>query len=171
MTCAQLSKALGTWVDVMFGMDILRDLHVRINPVHGLVQFSRQAFRSSGVRLPLLVGNVPPLVQLKIGQQSVSMRLVSALKYNYVPEAIAVGQSEVNMVSDRLPVGLEFQTRLYQLPISLGTRVLPLNCGVAPDALRGSLGLGADEGVLGADMLQSLPITLAFPEGEMIVFL
>lgn len=171
MTCAELSKALGTRVDVMLGMDVLRDLHVRINPVHGVIQFSRQPFRSSGARLPLQVENVPPRALLKIGQEEIFMHLVTALKLNYIPGGLTVGLSEIGNASDSLPVGLAFSTPLYKLPVSIGRYALNLNCGIAPDALRGSLGLGVEEGVLGADLLQSLPVTLAFPDREMILFI
>ncbi|MFY9158173.1 MAG: von Willebrand factor type A domain protein [Chloroflexi bacterium ADurb.Bin120] len=171
MTCSQLSQELGISVDMMLAMDILHHLHMRINPVQGLVQFSRQALRSSGMRLPVLTGETPPHVMLKIGKQDISMRLVTGLKFNYVPERFVVGLNQVSTVGDRLPGGEGFQTHLYKLPLPVGSRVLSLNCGVVPKSLRSALGLGENEGVLGADLLQSLPITLAFPDGEMILYI
>lgn len=171
MTCEALSKALRTRVDMMLGMDVLRDFHVRINPLQGVIQFSRQPFRSSGAHLSIQADSVPPRVKLQIGQDEVFMRLVTALKLNYIPEEYAVGLGEIGQASDSLPVGLAFSTPLYKLPVSLGHHVLNLNYGVAPAALRGSLALDTDEGVLGADLLQSLPVTLAFPDREMILYL
>jgi hypothetical protein len=164
MTCEGLSQALGTRVDVMLGMDVLRDLHLRINPQHGVIQFSRGAFRSSGVRLPLQIEDAPPLTQLKIGHENSLMQLVTALKLNYLPEPIVAGLTQVGTASDSLPAGLAFSTALYELPVSLNRHVLTMQFGVAPDALRGALGLGAGRGVLGTDFLQSAPATLAFPE-------
>jgi hypothetical protein len=170
MTCEGLSKALGTRVDVMLGMDVLRDLHLRIIPQHGVIQFSRQPFRSSGARLLLQMENAPPLTQLMIGRENIFMQLVTALKLNYIPSGIAAGLNQVGTASDRLPAGLAFSTLLYELPLPLGRHGLTLNFGVAPDALRGVLALGAGQGVLGTDFLQSAPVTLAFPEREMIVY-
>jgi hypothetical protein len=74
MTCEGLSKALGTRVDVMLGMDVLRDLHLRINPQHGVIQFSRLPFRSSGARLPLRYPDGLPTTQLTIGGEVVTMQ-------------------------------------------------------------------------------------------------
>jgi hypothetical protein len=91
---------------------------------------------------------------------------LTALKLNYIPAQMAADLSEAGSASDRLPLGLEFVTPLYKLPISLGQRTLPLYFGVAPEALP----LEAGEGALGADLLQSLPVTLAFPDGEMILY-
>jgi Ca-activated chloride channel homolog len=170
MTCEGLSKALGTRVDVMLGMDVLRDLHLRIIPQHGLIQFSRQPFRSSGARLPLQMEETPPLTQLKIGKENITMQLVTALKLNYIPSGIAAGLNQVGTASDSLPAGLAFSTALYELPLALGRHGLTLNFGVAPNAMRGALALGAGQGVLGTDFLQSAPATLAFPEREMIVY-
>ncbi|MBW6466853.1 MAG: VWA domain-containing protein [Brevefilum sp.] len=170
MDCEELSKALGTRVDVMLGMDVLRDLHLRITPQHGVIQLSRRPFRSSGARLPLRGVSGVPTTQFTIGGEEVSLRLVTALKLNYLPGQIAAGLNQVGTASDSLPAGLAFSTPLYELPIALGHHMLPLNFGVAPDALRGSLGLGVGEGVLGTDFLQSAPLTLAFPDGEMIVY-
>ena len=166
MTCEGLSRALGTRVDVMLGMDILGSLHLRLNTTQGVIQFSREPFRSSGVHLPLQVAPVPPAVRVTIGGEAMTLRLLTALKLNYIPAQMAVGLSEVGSASDRLPLGLAFTTPLYKLPISLDQHTLPLYFGVAPDALP----LEAGEGALGADLLQSLPVTLAFPDGEMIVY-
>lgn len=171
VTCELLSKALGTRVDVMLGMDVLRDLHLRTDPTRGVIQFSRLPFRSSGARLPLQVDQVPPLAELKMGQENLPMRLVTALKLNYIPEELAAGLSTAGSASDSLPAGLEFTTTLYKLALSFGRHTLTLNCGVPPEALRGPLGLSTGEGVLGADLLSSVPLTLAFPDREMILYL
>jgi hypothetical protein len=114
--------------------------------------------------------DAPPLTQLKIGKENITMQLVTALKLNYIPSGIAAGLNQVGTASDSLPVGLAFSTALYELPLPLGRHGLTLNFGVAPDALRGALALGAGQGVLGTDFLQSAPATLAFPDGEMIVY-
>ncbi len=166
MTCEALSKALGTQVDVMLAMDILGGLHLRTNPTQGLIQFGLRPFRSSGVRLPLQPAPVPPTVRINIGGEAITMRLLTALKLNYLPAQMMTGLSEVGNASDRLPLGLEFSTPLYKLPVSLGQRTLSLYFGVAPDLLP----LENGEGALGADLLQSLPVTLAFPDGEMILY-
>jgi Ca-activated chloride channel homolog len=166
MTCKGLSKALGTQVDAMLGMDILGRLHVRTNPTLGVIQFSMFSFRSSGARLPLVLDIVPPAARVTIGGNAMTLRLLTALKLNYIPAQMAADLSEAGSASDRLPLGLEFVTPLYKLPISLGQRTLPLYFGVAPEALP----LEAGEGALGADLLQSLPVTLAFPDGEMILY-
>jgi Ca-activated chloride channel homolog len=169
MSCEQLSKALGTRVDVMLGMDVLRELHVRINPAQGVIQFSRRSFRSSGVRVPILADRLPYAVALKLGDGQIRLRLVTVLKLNYIPAEMAEGLQEIGRATDGLPVGLEFTTTLYQQPLTLGNQRLTINCGTVPDALKGTLGLEQDEGVLGADLLQTVPVTLAFPDGEMIL--
>ena len=166
MTCEVLSRALGTQVDVMLGMDILGGLHLRTNPTQGVIQFSLRPFRSSGARLPLRMAPMPPAVRATIGADAMTLRLLTALKLNYLPAQMAAGLSEIGSASDRLPLGLEFSTPLYKLPISLGQHTLPLFFGIAPDALP----LEDGEGALGADLLQSLPVTLAFPDGEMILY-
>ena len=166
MTCEALSRALGARVDVMLGMDILRNLHVRTNPAQGVIQFSMHRFRSSGAHLPLGVDRVPPAVRVTVGGDPMTLRLLTALKLNYIPAQMAAGLSEAGSASDRLPLGLEFSTSLYKLSVSLGHHTQPLYFGVAPNALP----LEAGEGALGADLLASIPVTLAFPDREMILY-
>ena len=167
MTCEALTRSLGTQVDVMLGMDVLGGLHLRTNPNQGLVQFSLRPFRSSGARLPLRSGSVPPAVWADVNGEVMNLRLLTALKYNYLPAQCVDGFSADGSASDRLLLGLEITTPLYKLPISLGQDSLQLYFGIAPEPLP----LQAGEGSLGADLLQTVPLTLAFPDGEMILYI
>lgn len=169
-TCEQLSQALGTRVDAMFGMDILGGLHVRINASLGVIQFSRRPFQSSGVRLPINRSEGVLTTQLEVDHQWVTLLLISTLKLNYFPGKVLDGLNPVGNAKDGLLGGAGFETSLYKLPITVGRRGLTVNAGRVPDALRTALGLGAKEGVLGADLLQSVPVTLAFPDREMILY-
>ena len=47
---------------------------------------------------------------------------------------------------------------------------MALNFGGVTDELRQALSLEEGEGVLGADLLQTLPVTLAFPDREAIMY-
>lgn len=171
LTCEQLSLAMGIQVDVMLGMDVLADLHLRMNPAQELVQFSRQPFHSSGVRVPVDKGKLVPSIPLTLNGKTVDMRLVTGLKLNYIPASLVASLNPFGTAKDRLPGGNEFETALYKLPTTLGRYPMSLTCGVLPDAQRQLLLLGEGEGVLGADFLQTAPLTLAFPENELVVYL
>ena len=171
LTCEQLSLALGMQVDVMLGMDVLAGLHLRMNPAQEVIQFSRQPFHSSGVRLPVDKGKLVPSLQLAINGKTVDMRLVTGLKLNYILASFVAGLNPFGTAKDRLPGRDEFETALYKLPITLDRYPMSLTCGVLPDAQRKHLLLGEGEGVLGADFLQTAPLTLAFPESELVVYL
>jgi Ca-activated chloride channel homolog len=171
LTCEGLSKALGVQVDVMLGMDVLRDLHVRTDPTREVIQFSRDPFRSSGARLPLREEGGSPTTQLTINGSTVTFRLVTALRLNYIPGALAASLNPVGQAEDGLPGGEKFETPLYKLTLPLGRRPLTLNCGIVTGALRQQLALGEGDGIMGADLLQTVPLTLAFPAGEMILYL
>ena len=170
LTCQQLSKALGTRVDVMLGMDILGELHVRMNANMGVIQFSRQPFRSSGVSLAINDINGLPAAQLTLGGEDVNLRLVSAIKLNYLADKIVIGLNQVGEAKDTFPGSAAFTTPIYKLPLPLGRHGLTLNCGVVPENLQAELALKPGEGVLGADLLQSVPVTLAFPTRELILY-
>ena len=170
LTCQQLSQVLGTRIDVMLGMDILGELHVRLNANMGVIQLSRQPFRSSGVRLAIDDVNGLPATQLTVGGEDVTLRLVSALKLNYLPDKIVTGLNQVGDAKDAFPGSAAFTTPIYKLPLLLGRHGLTLNCGVVSDNLQVELALKPGEDVLGADLLQSVPVTLAFPAGELFLY-
>jgi hypothetical protein len=80
------------------------------------------------------------------------------------------GLNQVGDAKDAFPGGAAFTTPIYKLPLLLGRHGLTLNCGVVSDNLQVELALKPGEDVLGADLLQSVPVTLAFPTGELILY-
>lgn len=171
VTCDKVSDKLGTHVDVVLGMDILKDVYLRLDPGRGVISFSRQAMSSRGWRLDLDEQNGGLSCTLKTGGEDMRMRVMTATRMSYIPEALTVGLTPLGLhegVIANLPA---FETESYNLPVSLGRHNFQLSCGALPEHFHQMLGLDPEEGILGASFFEALPSTLAFPEGQLVVLI
>jgi hypothetical protein len=106
---------------------------------------------------------------LKTGGEEINMRVMTATRLSYLPEALTVGLTPLGLkegVISNLPA---FETENFNLPISLGKHHIQLSCGELPEHIHQMLGLGTKDGILGASFFESLPATLAFPDGQLTV--
>jgi len=167
--CDQLSASIGKNVDVMLGMDIVRDLYVRMDPGRRVIQFSRQPLRTQGTRLDLFNIDGVPSLKVVIEGKEVKMRLMTGLTFNYIPEDFMFGVSSTMEQKDLLPGFEGFQANLKTFGIQLQGSSISLMFGHLPEEIRIKLGLGPHEGVLGADFFRRDPITIEFPENRLIM--
>ena len=167
--CDQLSAALGTKVDVILGMDILRDLYLRMDPGRRVIQFSRQPLRARGTHLDLFKVDGVPCLKVVIEGKEVAMRLMTGFTFNYVPEDFMFGVSSKMEQKDVLPGFEEFQANLKTFGIQLPGSSISLMFGYLPEEIRIKLGLDTKEGVLGADFFRRDPIIMEFPENRLIM--
>ena len=87
VTCDELSDKLGTRVDVVLGMDILKDVYLRLDPGRGVISFSRQAMPSRGWRLDLDEQGGGLTCTLKAAGEEIRMRVVTGTRLTYIPES------------------------------------------------------------------------------------
>jgi len=171
MSCKQVSQVLGLQVDVLLGMDILKDLYVQIDPGQNVVEFSRQSLRYRGWQLALKENDGIPTCQVPIEGVDVDMRLMTVSRLCYVPAGMASGWKPVGQVNETL-IGFDaFDTPLYRCNIQQDKNQMSLSCGVLPEAIRKELSLGTQEGILGASFLKNTPSTLALPEGKLVILM
>ncbi len=167
--CNSLSNALGTPVDLMLGMDVLKDLFLQIDPGRGVIVFSRQPLRYRGWRIPLNLDGDVPTCKMDFGGGSLAMHLISSLTLNYVPKELVKDAPPHGEQEDSLLGGLPFTTPVYHLNIQMGGQDFTIQCGILPEYLKKDLDIKAGQGVMGRSFLQIAPSTLAFPEMMMAV--
>jgi len=164
-----LSAALGTQVDVVLGMDILRELFVQLDPKRRLVTFSRQPLRCRGWRLDLELEEGTITCKMPFAGSERRMQVHTAFPRSLVPVEWA-GEGEPVDTEMVRPLGMpEFETALYRLDAKLGHKTLRLTCGVLNADIQSALGLQDGQGLIGADVLAMLPTTLAFPEKRWVL--
>jgi Ca-activated chloride channel family protein len=169
MDCDQLSATIGKKVDVMLGMDILRDLYIRLDPGRRVIQFSRKPLRSRGRYLDLFNIEGVPSLEVVIDGKKVNVRLTTGLQFNYLPGDFVWDSLNVNEQKDILPGIQTFRTNLKTFPIQLRGWEINQEFGHLPEEIRKKLNLAAYEGVLGADFFRRDPITMEFPENKLIM--
>jgi len=169
VTCDELSNKLGIHVDIVLGMDILKDVYLRSDPGRGVISFSRQAMRSRGWRLDLDEQAGGLNCTLKAVGEDIRMRLVTGTRLSYIPEVFTEGLLPLGRQEGVIACQPAFETESFNLPVLLGNHELLLNCGILPEGVRQSLGLHPNEGILGASFFETVPSTLAFPDGELVV--
>ena len=83
-----------------------------------------------------------------------------------------VGEGEPVGKETLKPLGApEFETARYRLDVQLGHKTLRLTCGVVTEDIKAALGLQDGAGLIGADVFEMLPTTLAFPENLWVLLL
>lgn len=83
-----LSKTLGTRIDVILGMDILQDLFVRIEPQRPVITFNRNFFKAAG-RVLDLVENYPTLsLRTTVNGRETLLRIVTGVGFSFLPDAL-----------------------------------------------------------------------------------
>lgn len=169
ITCQQLSMQLNTRVDVMLGMDILRDLFIHIEPDGGLITFSRTTLNTSGNVIDLHENNEMMSVRLLIAGRKQYLRLMTVSRVNLLPSEHLKAISTENEEQIEIPGIPPFTTSISPIPVEFFGISIPLLFGNLPIAVATKLGLAQHEGILGAALFQLVPATLAFPEKKLIM--
>jgi len=170
-TCDQLSAELGFGVDLVLGMDILQALYLQVDPVRKVITFSRQPLRARGWRLDLQPDAKGVTCRIPLGGKDLPLRIATAVKRSLaLPEWLKdlppVGHERVE-----LPGLTPFETDLFRREAQLGRKTLSLTFGGLPSDVRAAYDLAQGEGLIGADVFQMLPTTLAFPQGRWVLMI
>jgi Ca-activated chloride channel family protein len=167
----ELAKSMGVQIDLVMGMDILKDLYVRIDPYRMLISFSRKPLPSSGWRVDLdKLGN-DWACSLNLAGVEQRMRLMTAAGLSFVPENLTTGLKPEGHQQVQWLNFPAFETRVFQLEVTFGEKRLPVMCGILPGEVRKALDLGASEGILGGTFFEGPPSTLAFPDRKWIIYI
>jgi Ca-activated chloride channel homolog len=169
LSCDTYSRFLGTGVEVILGMDVLKGLYINVNGLNGLVQFSDHHLLVGGTPLPLSVLNGILTCRAGLDGKKLDMCLMTANQLSYLPDAILKNRVPVGSTTDIFPGLGEFETAFYELPISLRKQNITLRCGRVPAELQQRLGLSKTAGLLGAGLFKARGVTLAFPEKMIIL--
>lgn len=167
--CERISAISGKNMDVMMGMDILKELYIRIDPIQGVVQFSRQPLHVRGLHISMTKINNGPYIKAVIDGKILEMRLETGLKFSYVPEYFLLGATNLRQENDAIPGMMTFQTHVGSRMLELGGEPIPVLVGTLTEDIRHLMQLADNEGVLGDEFFRKMPSTLAFPDRELIL--
>ena len=165
----EISKYIGTRLDLLLGADILLKYRVLLDLPNNLIQFSLpdRPGRGSHVALRMLAG-VPIAACLANGKE-IQAVFDTGSQFCYVHKSLIQGQVSIGKEKDFYPGLGEFETDMYQVPFNIGGNAVNLRCGVLPAMLESALGVTGAHGILGVELMQKFSIWLNLHDREMIL--
>jgi len=162
-----LSNILGTRVDVMLGMDILRDLYLRIEPQRSVITFNRTPLKAYGRIINL--ADTDPMLSLRVpvaGTETL-MQVMTGIGFSFLPAGLLSEHTPAHQRDVVIPGLAAFSTPIYTIPMDFSGVTVRLKCGMLPESVQANLGLGAQDGILGAQLFQTITSTLAIPQKQL----
>jgi hypothetical protein len=157
-----LSEFIGTKIDGLVGLDILRNHDLRLD--WDTPEFDPKE-NGDGEKLPLSFGNFGlPAVPVEVNGQTVQAIFDTGAQISYINKSVVVGVCSVAEFRDFHHTVGEFTTDLYRLPTKLGEQVLTLDYGLLPESV-----YGGNLDILGTEILKHFPVTLRFSRREFVV--
>lgn len=164
-----LEKMVGTDIDILLGMDILKNQCLTINLPQKRVHFSQTPMLQTRHNVPMETFMGVPSVTVNAGGTEQKMCVDTGAKLTYVDREIAAQYSATGKTKDFYPGLGEFETDVYEIPFDLGGARLTLNCGVLPALLETTLKVTGNHGIIGSELYKKLVVCLAFPENAMFL--
>ncbi len=159
-----LERMVGTDIDVLLGMDILKGQCLTIHLPKKQVHFSRMPIVRTRYIVPMKTFMGVPSVIVNAGGTERQMYVDTGAKLSYVDQEIAAKFSATGKTNDFYPGLGEFETYVYEIPFDLGDVRFTLHCGVLPDLLETTLKVTGNHGILGSEIYREHLVCLAFPE-------
>ena len=159
--CATLGESVGTRIDVLLGMDVLGGYDVVLDPATGRVEFHRDEAPLEGVVLPLDDAMGIPVVEAVVSGCPVPVFFDTGAKLSYLDPELTAGLEPVGREVDFYPGMGEFETPVFEVPVSLGDARFLLRVGHLPPLLAATLVVAGARGIVGTGILATHAPTLA----------
>jgi hypothetical protein len=157
-----LSEFIGTKIDCLVGLDILRNHDLRLD--WNTVEFDPEE-NGAGEILPLSFGNFGlPAIPTEVNGHTVETIFDTGAQISYINKSVAMGECSVGEFCDFHHTVGDFTTDVYRLPTKLGEQIVPLNYGLLPESV-----YGGNLDILGTEVLKHFPVTLRFSRREFVV--
>lgn len=164
VTLESIEKLVGSRIDMLMGMDILKKYYVTLAlKQHRLMISSQFDFPSrERIQMNSLIG--VPIIKIGVDGKDQEVFLDTGAKLSYIKKEIAMKYSTVGKERDFYPGMGEFETQVYEIPFQLGTQKFNLKCGVLPSLLETTVLVTGKSGIIGSEFFEKFMVSLAFPE-------
>lgn len=164
-----LEKMVGTRIDVLLGMDILKKYFLTLAlPQHRLMISSQPAFPSLE-RIPMTSLMGVPIIKVGVDGKEHEVFVDTGSRLSYIKKEIAGKYLPIGKERDFYPGMGEFETPVYEVPFQLGNQKLNLRCGVLPALLEATVLVTGKSGIIGSEIYEKMTVCLAFPEDSMLI--
>ena len=164
-----LSQDMGITIDLIMGMDVLKDLYFQINTREMVITFSEYKFRSTPFSLRLETIEDVPGTEIFMNKEMHKVYVDSGAKINYLRKDALAGLEPVETQMEFHPMMGEFGTKVYQVPVNLFGETHMMRCGVLPPPLETILSDAGVEGILGIELFDKYVVS--FERGTQRLYL
>jgi Ca-activated chloride channel family protein len=164
VTLDYISKMVGTKVDILLGMDILKKLNMNVELPGQRITFSKRPAYQSEHKTSLFDFMGVPIAKLSAGGNESEVFIDTGAKLSYIDHTIADGYTPIGKENDFYPGMGEFETNVYGIPFEIGSLKFELRCGVLPGLLEKAILVTGKRGIIGAELYQKFLVQLAFLE-------
>ena len=164
VTMDYLNTMVGARIDVLMGMDILKNYHITLNLKAHRINFSSRKLVNSNVAIPMTLFMGVPSAFFTIMGNDYQMFVDTGAKLSYVDQKVASKYTPVGREKDFYPSLGEFEPDVYEIPFRFGDSDFKLRCGVLPTLLEKTMLLTGNAGIIGTELYENLVVDLAFPE-------
>ena len=144
----KLSEALGESVEGLIGGDILNRYDSYWDLSTNRISFSFESMEGEGIPIPLEFFMGVPTLKVVLRGVSYNWFFDTGAVVSYVIEQLDEWDTPVGQYDDFYPGYGNFSTEIFEDEITLETLNLKVKCGVLPNLLGMSLGVGGCTGIL-----------------------
>ena len=160
ITSQELSKHVGTDLHALVGADILSSFNLVIDPRSSEIILSDEGITLSGIELDVDYFMGIPIIQAEVAGQPIRMFFDTGAKLSYLDQEISQKYPTLGTIHDFYPSMGRFETRIFRVPIRLGTAEIELTVGILPELLQLTLIMSDTSGILGTGILSDFAIEL-----------
>jgi hypothetical protein len=166
VTIDALQADVGTPIDALIGMDVLREYDLRIDAPAGRLEMTPDDLELDDRALPLSeLGWIPMVKAMFSPRRQASLLFDTGASLSYLRRELLRGCRAHGEAEDFYPGFGRFTTPVYRLLFVLGSRTYYADFGVLPQLLELALIAEGSDGILGSELLLERPAVLAARRG------
>ncbi len=163
VTLGTLEKMVGTHIGCVMGADILKKFFVTFDLPADRISFSDQLQIKPVGAIPLTDFMGSPIATCVIDGAEYQVFIDTGTKLSYISQKIAAKYTSIGKETDFYPGLGEFETQVFNIPLTLGDVQLELRCGVLPELLETTLRVTGKSGIIGTELFKKYRVRLALP--------
>lgn len=168
-TINKLSELLRTEINLLLGGDVLRNLNLFVEWDMKKLLFSPMPFELEGTFIPSDFYMNIPIVNLRIYGATFRAFLDTGAKLSNLNPDLTSNYNLLGTTSDFYPGFGNFDTNIYEVPVTLGTQTFSIIAGHLPELLQVTLMMANTEGIFGNDIFKYFNLCFNFQVGKLVL--
>lgn len=164
-----VGKAIGTEIDILLGMDVLKDLNFFISLDREIIRFSLEPIKLEGINISVdFFMNIPKInINININNSNINAFFDTGAKILYFPSSFTENYKKIGSIKDFHPMIGEFKTDTYEIPVIFVDKKINMITGNLPSLFEEML--FEAEGIIGNDIFKYFDICFNFKNNSLIL--